>query len=138
MITGIDHIAIAVTNIQKGIQRFIEDLGCQLEHVEDVPNAQTQTAFLAPQSLRLELIHPLDQAGPVQKFIEQRNQKGGLHHICFISDNLESDIQKLKTKGYTFIQETPTIGAHGKKVVWLHPKSCDGLLIELASYDTNN
>ena len=134
MITKIDHIAIAVSDIEAAINRFTLDLGCSLVKTEDVSDAQTTTAFLNQIQTRLELVHPLNGAGPIQKFIESRNNKGGLHHICFSSDNLDADIQILKSKGYVFIQDKPSLGAHGKQVVWLHPKSCDGLLIELSSH----
>lgn len=132
MITGIDHIAIAVSDLEKAIVQFTQDLGLKLDGQEAVPSATTVTAFLSQTPCRLELVHPLAQQGPIQKFISQRNGKGGLHHICFSSDNLVEDIKRLKEKGYVFIQDTPSLGAHNTQVVWIHPKSCDGVLIELA------
>ena len=134
MITGIHHIAIAVSDIETSILQFTRDLGLRLEGRESVPTALTETAFLAEITTKIELVQPLNQQGPLQKYISQRNGKGGLHHICFTSDNLLEDIQRLKAKGYTFIQEHPSAGAHNTQVVWIHPKSCDGVLIELAQH----
>jgi len=132
MIIGVDHIAIAVSDLHQAIARFTQDLGLALEGQEDVVSAQTSTAFLSSITTRFELVHPLADQGPIQKFLDQHKGKGGLHHICFLSDNLIQDIEILKKKSYVFIQDTPSDGAHGTKVVWLHPKSCDGVLIELA------
>lgn len=134
MITGIDHIAIAVSNLQKAIQQLTQDLGLSLAGQEQVLSAQTETAFFQPVLTRLELVHPLHNSGPIQKFLQRRGGQGGLHHICFTSDNLVQDIQILKAKNYQFIQETPSLGAHSTQVVWIHPKSCDGVLIELAQH----
>ena len=137
MITGIDHIAIAVSDLEKAILQFTQDLGLSLEGQDTVAQAQTETAFLSQVHTRLELVHPLNQTGPIEKFLQKRGGKGGLHHICFRSDNLVEDIQKLKSKNYEFIQDTPSTGAHNTQVVWIHPKSCDGLLIELAQHTTS-
>ena len=132
MITGLHHIAIAVPDFQQAIQRFCEDLGCELKTIEDVTAAATKTAFLPLENVQIELIHPLTQDSPVQKFLDKRG--GGLHHLCFISDDLLADRDRLIDKGYLFIQTEPQPGAHGSQVLWLHPKSMSGVLVELAQY----
>ena len=66
---------------------------------------------------------------PIQKYIEKKG--GGMHHLCFSSDNIEEDIARLKSKGYEFLSEAPYLGAHNCMVIFRHPKSCDGVLIEL-------
>jgi len=131
MITGIDHIAIAVSDLQAAIKRFAEDLNLPFLHQETVTQASTETAFFAPLPVKVELIHPHQDQGPVAKFLATRG-KGGLHHLCLSSDNLLEDIQNLKNKGYVFLNEIPQTGAHNTQVVWLHPKYFDGLLIEIA------
>lgn len=129
MIVGLDHIAIAVPDLAKAIERFANDFGLRLKGLEDVAAAQTTTAFFPLESTQVELVHPLNGEGPIAKYLEKRG--GGLHHLCFRSDNLDEDIERLKAKGYQFLSETPYPGAHGSRVIFIHPKSCDGVLIEL-------
>ena len=78
-------------------------------------------------------MHPLNGTeGPLVQHLEKRGP--GIHHICFRSDNLDQDIVRLKAKGYQFISDEPSIGAHNTRVIFIHPKSCDGVLIELNEY----
>ena len=132
MITRLDHIAIAVTDLNAAIQRFAADFGLTLSGTEDVPSAQTATAFFPIEGTRIELIHPMDGKGPVQAFLDKRG--GGLHHVCFESDNIEEDMQRLREKGYRLLSDTPQPGAHGTRVVFVHPRSTGGVLIELAEH----
>ncbi|KZY41723.1 MULTISPECIES: methylmalonyl-CoA epimerase [unclassified Oleiphilus] len=129
MITGLDHIAIAVPDLQKAIERFAEDFGLNLKGQEDVPEAKTSAAFLDVEKTSIELIHPLNGEGPVQKYLEKKG--GGIHHLCFRSDDIEADVERLKAKGYQFLSDAPSPGAHNCKVIFIHPKSADGILIEL-------
>lgn len=129
MITALDHIAVAVPDLQKAIERFVEDFQLPLGGTEDVHEAQTTAAFLPLPPTNIELIHPLDDAGPVKTFLEKRG--GGLHHLCFRSDDIDADVARLKAKGYRFLSDAPTPGAHGSRVIFIHPKSADGVLIEI-------
>ena len=129
MIVKLNHIAIAVPNFQEAIERFLLDFGLNYKGTEDVVSAKTKTAFFPISGTQIELIHPLNGEGPVQKFLEKRG--GGLHHICFESDDLDADIARLKDKGYQFITDLPQPGAHGSRVIFIHPKSAGGILIEL-------
>ena len=90
------------------------------------------TAFIPVGETRLELIHPLEGQGPVAKFLEKRG--GGLHHLCFETDDIEGDMALLKGKGYRFLSDAPMPGAHDTRVVFIHPRSCGGVLIELAEH----
>jgi len=128
----IDHIAIAVPDLHAAIKRFTADLGMTLSGQESVSAAQTDTAFFPVEAHRIELISPLDGKGPVQKFIDKR--RGGLHHICFSTENLLEKQAELKEKGYQFISDTPTPGAHNSQVLWIHPSCTDGLLVELVQH----
>ena len=130
MIRRLDHVAIAVPDLEAAIRRFAEDLGLPLEGREDVEAALTSTAFFSVPGTHIELIHPLRGQGPVAGFLEQRG--GGLHHLCFETDDIEGDMARLKEKGYRFLSDAPRPGAHGKRVIFLHPKSADGVLIELS------
>ena len=129
MITRLDHIAVAVPDLQKAIERFANDFGLQLDGTEDVETANTQTAFFNLPPTSIELVHPLNGKGAIATYLEKRG--GGLHHLCFRSDNIEQDIELLKSKGYQFLSDEPIPGAHNSKVIFIHPKSCDGVLIEL-------
>ena len=129
MITALDHIAIAVPDLHKAISRFADDFGLTLKGTEDVESAKTSTAFFPLPETSIELVHPLEGQGPIAKYLEKRG--GGIHHLCFRSDNLEEDVERLKAKGYEFLSDAPFSGAHGCQVIFIHPKSCDGVLIEL-------
>jgi methylmalonyl-CoA/ethylmalonyl-CoA epimerase len=132
MITGLDHVAIAVEQLDEAIRRFAEDLGLDFKGTEDVHGAQTTTAFFPISGTQIELIHPLDGGGPVASYLEKRGP--GLHHLCFRTDDIEADMARLRDRGYRLLSDQPQPGAHGTKVVFIHPKSTGGVLIELAEY----
>ncbi|BFM16355.1 methylmalonyl-CoA epimerase [Maricurvus nonylphenolicus] len=129
MIVALDHIAIAVPDLEKAIKRFMEDFGLPYKGQEDVESAKTSTAFFPLPETSIELVHPLNGEGPIAGYLEKKG--GGLHHLCFRSDDIEADVERLKEKGYQFLSEAPSMGAHNSKVIFIHPKSCDGVLIEL-------
>jgi methylmalonyl-CoA/ethylmalonyl-CoA epimerase len=129
MITALDHIAIAVPDFEKAIKRFMEDFGLEFEGTEDVEAAKTKTAFFPLPPTNIELVHPLNGEGAIAKYLEKK--PGGLHHLCFRSDNILEDVERLKAKGYQFLADEPSPGAHNSQVIFIHPKSCDGVLIEI-------
>ena len=130
MITALDHIAIAVPDLEAAIARFMSDFGLSFDGTEDVEAAQTKTAFFSLPPTHIELVHPLNGGGPIAKYLEKRG--GGIHHLCFRSDDIDADVERLRAKGYQFLSEAPSPGAHGARVIFIHPKSCDGVLIELS------
>jgi methylmalonyl-CoA/ethylmalonyl-CoA epimerase len=132
MIVALDHIAIAVPDLQRAIDRFLGDFGLTFEGTENVEAAKTTTAFFPIDGTSIELVHPLDGQGPLVQYLEKRGP--GIHHLCFRSDNLDEDVINLKDKGYQFLSDEPSIGAHNTRVIFIHPKSCDGVLIELNEY----
>lgn len=129
MITGLDHIAIAVPDFDQAIKRFMEDFGLSCDDREDVVAAKTSTAFFPVTATNIELVHPLKGEGPIAVYLDKRG--GGLHHLCFRSNDIEADVDRLRKKGYQFLTDAPTLGAHNARVIFIHPKSCDGVLIEL-------
>ena len=129
MIRKLDHIAVAVPDLQRAIQRFCGDMGLPLAGQEAVPAQSTTTAFLPAGDTRIELVHPIDGKGPIQTFLDKRG--GGLHHLCFESDDIYADTARLRGLGYRFLSDAPGPGAHGSTVIFLHPKDFDGVLIEL-------
>ncbi|MBT4162404.1 MAG: methylmalonyl-CoA epimerase [Gammaproteobacteria bacterium] len=132
MITALDHIAIAVPDLQKAINRFMDDFGITFEGTQEVLAAKTTTAFFPIDGTSIELVHPLNGEGPLVQHLEKRGP--GMHHICFRSDNLDEDVARLREKGYQFLSEEPSIGAHDARVIFIHPKSCDGVLVELNEF----
>jgi len=132
LIVSLDHIAISVTDLEQAIARFASDFGMKLDGVEDVPSEQTTTAFFPTSQTKIELIHPINGEGPVARSLEKRGP--GLHHLCFRTDDIEADMARLTTLGYRFLSEAPRPGAHGTRVVFIHPRSTGGILIELAEH----
>lgn len=133
MILGLDHVAIAVPDLERAIRRFADDLGLAFEGTEDVEPAQTTTAFFPlPAPTSIELIHPLRGDGPVKGFLDKRGP--GLHHLSFRTDDIEGDMRRLADKGYRLLSDAPKPGAHGTRVVFVHPKDFEGVLIELTEH----
>ena len=135
MIGRLDHIAVAVPDLQAAIRRFSEDLGIPLTGAEDVPTERTSAAFFPLEGTRIELVHPMNGEGPIATFLQKRGP--GLHHLCFETDDLDGDVARLKDKGYIFLSDAPKPGAHGTRVIFIHPKSFDGVLVELAEHPTH-
>ncbi|MFT5579951.1 MAG: methylmalonyl-CoA/ethylmalonyl-CoA epimerase [Paraglaciecola psychrophila] len=129
MIVALDHIAIAVPDLDKSIKRFMEDFGLPFEGIEHVEAAKTSTAFFPLPPTSIELVHPLNGEGAIAGYLEKKG--GGLHHLCFRTDDIDADVAMLKAKGYQFLADAPSPGAHDSMVIFIHPKSCDGVLIEL-------
>jgi len=129
MIVSLDHIAIAVPDLEKSISRFLDDFGLNFQGSESVTSAKTSTAFFPIDGTSIELVHPLNGEGPLVNYLEKHGP--GLHHLCFRTDDIEADVARLKGKGYQFLADEPSLGAHGTRVIFIHPKSCDGVLIEL-------
>ncbi len=130
MIVGLDHIAIAVPDLENAIQRFVDDLGLDCVHREEVVAAKTTAALFPLPATNIELLHPLQGEGPIAKFLEKKG--GGLHHLCFRSDDIEADVLRLRGRGYRFLSEAPASGIHGAQVIFIDPKCCDGVLVELS------
>lgn len=132
MITGLDHIAIAVPDLQAAIARFANDFGLTFKGAEDVESAATSTAFFPIEDTQIELVHPLRGKGPIAKHIEKRGP--GLHHLAFRTDDIDADVERLRGLGYQFTSESPQEGAHNTRVIFIHPKSTEGVLIELVEH----
>ena len=92
MITALDHIAIAVPDLEGAITRFLKDFGLQHDGNEVVEAAQTTTAFFSVPATHIELVHPLDGAGPIATYLDKRG--GGLHHLCFRTDDIDADVAR--------------------------------------------
>ena len=125
----IDHIGVAVVSIDDALGIY-RALGLEEKHREEVPSQKVVTAFLPAGESRIELLEPTAEDSPIAKFLARRGQ--GIHHICFGVRDIEGAVADLEEKGFRLINSRPAPGADGKKVVFLHPDSGNGVLIELS------
>lgn len=133
MILSLDHVAVAVPELDEALARFVADLGLRHTATEDVPSAVTRTAFLPVAGpTTIELVTPLDGKGPIAAHLEKRGP--GLHHLCFRVDDVDADMARLRERGWKFTTDAPFLGAHGCRVVFVHPKSTGGVLVELSQH----
>ncbi|XP_068131682.1 methylmalonyl-CoA epimerase, mitochondrial [Hyperolius riggenbachi] len=126
----LNHVAIAVPDLEKAKSLYQNVLGAQVSETVPLPEHGVYTIFVELGNTKLELLHPLGQNSPISNFL-QKNKAGGMHHICIEVDDIEGAMSDLKKKNIRLLSEEPRIGAHGKPVVFLHPKDCDGVLVEL-------
>lgn len=127
----IDHIAIAVADLSQAITQYQGLLGKGPDSIEEVGDQKVRAAFFGVDRTNLELLEPTSTESPIAKFLE-KNPRGGLHHICFEVSDIVSTLARLKQAGVTLIDKEPRIGAHNKKIAFVHPKSTGGVLIELS------
>ncbi len=128
MIKKIDHIGIAVKNLDDAIKIW-EGLGLKVDEIEEVPREKIRAAILHVGESRIELLEPTDENSAIAKFIAKRGE--GIHHIALGVENIEEHMRDLKEKGYRLIYEEPKEGAGGARITFVHPKSTGGILLEL-------
>jgi methylmalonyl-CoA/ethylmalonyl-CoA epimerase len=126
---GLNHVAIAVKDLEKSIPLWRDALGLELAEIETVEDQQVRTAIFGHGMGRIELISPTAEGTGVAKFLEKRGE--GLHHICIEVENIEAAIAALKERGAPMIDQTPKIGAGGAKIAFVHPRGTGGVLLEL-------
>lgn len=129
VIKRIDHIGVVVDDLQVALAFWQDALGLDLTHVDDVPAEHSQVAFLPAGGSEIELVKPTTGGTGLARFLEKRGP--GMHHVCLEVDDLEEMLARLKTKGVQLINETPVLGAGGKKYAFIHPKSAGGVMVEL-------
>lgn len=129
MIKNIDHIGIAVQNLDETLKFYTEILGIKLNGTEVVEEQKVRVAFLPVGDTEIELLESTDPDGPIAKFIEKKGE--GIQHIALKIDNIEEAIEEMKSKGVRMIDEKPRYGAGGAKIAFCHPKSTNGVLVEL-------
>lgn len=128
----VDHVAIAVPDLDQAVTLYKTLLGKGPEHIEEVEDQKVRAAFFGVGETNLELLFPTSADSPISKFLEGKNGRSGLHHICLQVSGLEDHIEILKKQGLKMIDEKPRIGAHGKRIAFVHPRSTGGVLIELS------
>jgi len=133
MVLKVDHVGIAVSNLDESLKLYTDVLGLKLHGTETVEEQKVKVAFLPLGDTEIELLESTSPDGPIAKFIESKGQ--GMQHIAFKVDNIEKALDELKEKGIRLIDEKPRYGAGGAKIAFLHPKSTNGVLIELCQRD---
>lgn len=128
MIKQIDHIGIAVRNLEEAKAFFEQSLGLKCEATEEVASQKVRTAFFETGGVHLELLEPTDEESPIAKFLEKKGE--GIHHIAFRTDDIGAQLQSAKDSGVKLIHEEPFEGAADKLVAFLHPKCTHGMLTE--------
>ncbi len=123
------HIGIAIEQLDDAAKAFTTLLGFEAEEIEEVAEQKVNTAIYKAGGTGLELLEATAPDSPIAKYIAKKGP--GIHHICLIVDDLEADLKRLTDAGIRLIDETPRIGAGGKKIAFVHPKSTAGILIEL-------
>lgn len=133
MVGKVDHIGIAVKNMEEALKFYEDVLGIKCVAQEVVEEQKVRTAFLPIGDTEVELLESTSEDGPIAKFIEKKGE--GIQHIAYKVDDIEKALEELKEKGVRLIDEKPRIGAGGAKIAFLHPKSTFGVLIEICQRD---
>jgi methylmalonyl-CoA/ethylmalonyl-CoA epimerase len=129
-IKRIDHIAIVVSDIEAALNFWRDALGLELSHLEDLPEQQSQVAFLPTGDSEVELVEPTTLDSGIARYLNKRGP--GIHHICFEVEDLEALLAILQQKGVRLINEKPVPGSGGKRIAFIHPESTNGVLVELS------
>lgn len=131
MIGKLNHVAIAVPDIEAACQSYKQSLGAVVGEPEDLPDHGVTVAFVELPNTKIEFLHPFGEGSPIAAFLE-KNPAGGIHHICYEVEDIMAARDALLAEGARVLGDgEPKIGAHNKPVLFLHPKDFQGTLIEL-------
>ncbi|WP_412776175.1 methylmalonyl-CoA epimerase [Thalassospira lucentensis] len=131
MIGRLNHVAIAVPDLEASIAQYRDVLGATVSEPQDEPDHGVTVVFVELPNTKIELLYPLGENSPIKGFLE-KNTSGGIHHVCYEVDDILAARDKLKATGARVLGDgDPKIGAHGKPVLFLHPKDFNGTLVEL-------
>ena len=131
MIGRLNHVAIAVPDLDAAVAQYRDTLGATVRAPQDEPDHGVRVVFIDLPNTKIELLHPLDDQSPIRGFLD-KNPSGGIHHICYEVDDILAARDRLRGQGARVLGTgEPKIGAHGKPVLFLHPKDFNGCLIEL-------
>ncbi|UXN04904.1 methylmalonyl-CoA epimerase [Bartonella sp. HY406] len=126
----LNHVAIAVPNLEQAAKHY-QMLSAEVSAIEDLPEHGVSVVFITFENSKIELLYPLGEHSPIAGFLA-KNPNGGVHHICFEVDDIVAMRDKLRANNFRILGDgTPKIGAHGKPVLFIHPKDFDGTLIEI-------
>lgn len=127
-IKKINHVAIVVKDIDQALGFWQEELGLELHHIEDVPSQKSKVAFIPVGESEIELVQPTSDDSGMAAYLEKRGE--GMHHLCVEVDDIDGMLARLKEKGVRLINET-ALELPGRKMAFVHPKSTNGVLVEL-------
>jgi len=131
MIGRLNHVAIAVSDLAQAMQTYRETLGAEVSDPVPQPDHGVTTVFITLPNTKIELIAPLGENSPISNFL-LRNPQGGIHHVCYEVSDIRAARDRLRQRGARILGDgEPKIGAHGKPVLFLHPKDFGGTLIEI-------
>lgn len=131
MIGKLNHVAVAVPDLEKAARTYCDMLGARVSSPQPLPDHGVTVVFVELPNTKIELLHPLGANSPIAKFLE-RNPDGGVHHLCYEVEDIVAASDLLKAKGARVLGDgSSKIGAHGKPVLFLHPKDFAGALIEI-------
>jgi methylmalonyl-CoA/ethylmalonyl-CoA epimerase len=131
MIGRLNHIAIAVPDLETAVATYRDTLGAAVSQPLDQPDHGVTVVFVELANTKIELLHPLGADSPIANFLE-RSPSGGVHHVCYEVDDILAARDRLKARGARVLGDgEPKVGAHGKPVLFLHPKDFQGTLLEL-------
>jgi len=131
MIGRLNHVAIAVPDLAAAVAQYRDTLGAQVGAPQDEPDHGVTVVFIALPNTKIELLYPLGEGSPIRGFLD-KNPAGGIHHLCYEVEDILAARDRLKAQGARVLGSgEPRIGAHGKPVLFLHPKDFNGCLIEL-------
>lgn len=131
MIGRLNHVAIAVPDLEAAAAQYRDTLGADVGPAQDEPDHGVTVVFITLPNTKIELLYPLGENSPIQGFLD-KNPAGGIHHICYEVDDILAARDKMKASGARVLGSgEPKIGAHGKPVLFLHPKDFNGCLVEL-------
>jgi methylmalonyl-CoA/ethylmalonyl-CoA epimerase len=129
MIKKVNHIAIVVSDLEESLRFWVDALGLKLAHTEHVASQAVDVAFVPVGDSKIELLKPTDSESGVARYLEKRG--AGMHHLCFEVDDIVATLTHLKEVGVQLINEAPVVGSDGRKFAFIHPKSANGVLVEL-------
>lgn len=131
MIGRLNHVAIAVPDLEAATALYRDALGAEVSAPAEQPDHGVVTVFVMLPNTKIELLHPLGEESPIAKFLE-RNPAGGIHHVCYEVEDIKAARDRLRAEGLRVLGDgEPKIGAHGKPVLFLHPRDMAGTLVEL-------
>ena len=128
-LTKIEHIGIAVKNLEDSIKHYENVFGLKCYAIEEVEDQKVRTAFFLLGETKIELLESTEADGPIARFVEKKGE--GVHHIAFATDNLSEALKDAESKNIQLVSKEPRLGAEGFNIAFLHPKSNNGILIEL-------